>query len=242
MRRRLARLAIAAVAAVVAVVAAGSTASAEPRPVAAKARVEMDRGDRSYAAKDYEGAIAAYEAGFAVDPHPDFLYKKGQALRLLGRCEAAIQAYQGFLASSPPLVESERTHRNITRCQAELLAATRVEKPGEKPAERRPRHRDLLGGVLAGGAVVGIGIGAAYFTSAASHADRADDPGVTLNEYLIEAEAADRNRRRGAIALSVGGTFAIGAILRYVLHEPPLVEVTGALTADGPSVAIGGSF
>jgi tetratricopeptide (TPR) repeat protein len=210
--------------------------------MAATARVEMERGDRSYAAKDYEGAIAAYDAGFAVDPHPDFLYKKGQALRLLGKCEAAIQAYQGFLASSPPLVESERTHRNITRCQAQLLAARPAETPVERPAERRPRHRDVLGGVLAGGALVGLGVGVAYFSSAAGHADRTRDPGHTLNEYLIEAELVDRDRERGTIALAVGGALAIGAILRFALHEPPLVEVTGALTPDGPAVAIGGSF
>jgi tetratricopeptide (TPR) repeat protein len=238
MRRRLARLAIAAV-----VLAVSSAASAEPRPMAAQAQVEMERGDRSYAAKDYAGAIAAYEAGFAVDPHPDFLYKKGQALRLLGKCEAAIQAYQGFLASSPPLVESERTHRNITRCQAQLLAARRAEeRPQEKPLEPRPRYRDVLGGVLAGGALVGLGVGAAYFSSAASHAELARDPGNTLDDYFFEADLVDENRERGTIALAVGGALAIAAILRYALHEPPLVEVTGALTPDGAAVAIGGSF
>jgi tetratricopeptide (TPR) repeat protein len=233
MRRRLARLAIVAV-----VLAISAAASAEPRPMAAKAKVEMDRGDRSYAARDYAGAIAAYEAGFAVDPHPDFLYKKGQALRLLGKCEAAIQAYQGFLASSPPLVESERTHRNITRCQAQLLAA----RPVEKRQEPRPRYRDVFGGVLAGGALVGLGVGVAFYSSASSHADTANDPDITLNEYTIEKELADKNRERGTIALAVGGALAIGAILRFALHDPPLVEVTAALSPAGPTVAIGGSF
>lgn len=233
MRRCLAELVV-----VVVVLGATPAVHAESRDMAAPARLELVRGQALFTAGDYASAIATYEAGFAIDPHPDFLYAKGQAQRMNGDCPGAIQSYQGFLASSPPEAESKLTRYNIARCEATIAAARQAPVTRER---ERGWYRDPIGGVLAGGAVVALGAGTALLVIADGHVDRANDA-PTLGDYYNERYYATSRRRHGAISLVTGGALAIGAVLRYALHRRPRVEVTAAVTSGGAAIVLGGRF
>jgi hypothetical protein len=211
----------------------------EKRPMADAAKEELLRGEAQVKAGDYSSAIASYEAGFAIDPHPDFLYAKGQAQRLNGDCAGAIQSYQGFLATSPSEGMVKATRYNITRCEAEIAAGRQRDAA---PAPRyRPRWKDPLGGVLAGGALVGFAAGATFFVLADRDVDAANNAEYIDDYYSLRYLAEDR-RRTGTYAVIAGGALAVGAVLRYALHDPPQIQLTGAVTGSGAAIAIGGTF
>jgi hypothetical protein len=218
--------------------AAPLAAHADPRPMVDEARKEFEHGQDLFAEQDYTGAIASYEVGFAIDPHPDFLYAKGQALRLSGDCAGAIEAYHGFLASSPPDEEAKVTRFNIARCERELAAQRR-----EKDTTRdEPWYRDALGGVLAGGALVAFAAGTGYLIVADQHVDKANDA-FGIEEYYYEKDIVHRYRVIGVTAEIAGGVLAIAAVLRFSLRERDKITVTATTTpSGGAGLVVGGSF
>lgn len=198
----------------------------------------LDHGQELFLAHDYTGAIAAYDAGFALDPHPDFLYAKAQAQRLAGDCPGAIQSYQGFLASSPPDAEAKIARFNIDRCKAD------AERPAAPVEEYRdtPWYRDVLGDVLAGSAVVAVGVGATYLFVADHHVDNANDAD-DVDEYVYERDLAHHDRTIGTAVTIVGGALAVGAILRYALHDRrERIGLTAVVDHHGGAVVLGGRF
>jgi tetratricopeptide (TPR) repeat protein len=219
-------------------------AHAEARPMSAEAKRAYERGKALVKSGDYAAAIATFDAAFEVEPHPDFLYVKGQAQRMMGDCAGAIASYRGFLASSPPKREAEVTRYNLARCEQELTRAKPVE-PAPQPVfvvtERgTPWYRDTLGGVLAGGAVLGAGVGVTFFVLADRSVDRANDAD-TLEIYLAEKDRVSTRRTIGAIAVGVGGALAIGAVIRYATR-PGSVRVAAPASGEGAVVSIGGEF
>jgi tetratricopeptide (TPR) repeat protein len=230
---------------------------AEPRPMVETARKELDRARALFDAGDYRGAIAALDAGFAIDPHPDFLYAKGQAQRKLGDCPGALASFRAFLASDPPARAAEAARTNIERCQeaapepqpaaptgppagADVTAATADTKPPTPP----PWYRDGIGGALAGGSAVALGIGVTFLVLADRHVDgtlEADG----LEDYESERSLVTRNRTIGAISLAAAGALAGAAIFRYATRpgpREPSVRPTGELGPEGAILGVAGEF
>lgn len=120
-----------------ALAAVASTASADPT-MSAAAKAEFKKGNASLKQRDYVAAIAAFDAGYAIDPNPAFLYVKGQAQRLGGDCRAAVGTYKAFLATNPAPKAVQYTQKNITACER-ILATSPVATPGDpKPVETEP--------------------------------------------------------------------------------------------------------
>jgi len=148
MRRCLLEIAL-LVALVICCAAAGS-ARADGKGMAPAAKAELDRGLERYKAKDYAGAIAAFDAGYAIDAKPEFLYVKAQAQRMSGDCRKAIETYLAYLATHPPEDKVEYANANIERCEKQLAAepaggtaepgeAEPAEPPATSPAPQRPQ-------------------------------------------------------------------------------------------------------
>lgn len=230
-------------------------ARAEPRAMVAAARVELDRARKLFDAGDYKGAIAALDAGFAIDPHPDFLYARGQAQRKLGDCPGALASFRAFLASDPPARAADAARTNIERCQeeapeptpappprpgAEVTAATTI-RTAPAPS---PWYRDGIGGALAGGSAVALGVGVTFLVLADRHVDgtlEADG----LDDYRSEKSLVSRNRVIGGISLAVAGGLAAGAVIRYLTRpgpREPSIRPTGELGPEGATVGLAGEF
>jgi len=129
---------------VLAIALAASAAAADPRTMTHDAQVHYDKGNARYKVGDFSGAIDEFEAGRAIDAHPDFEYALGQVYRKLGDCKRAIKKYNAFLDTHPSDDEAEHVRRNIERCKVEAkdtkpdaeddeTAASSV-KPAEPPA------------------------------------------------------------------------------------------------------------
>src|SRR5262249_3458790 len=72
------------------------------QPLDSMERSWMNVGISWFKEKNYDEALRAFQEGYAIHQHPDFLYAIAQAHRLRGDCESARRAYEQFLAGNPP--------------------------------------------------------------------------------------------------------------------------------------------
>jgi tetratricopeptide (TPR) repeat protein len=84
------------------------------------AKEHLDRGLHLYDAQKYAEAIAEFQAGYEIDPQPDFLYAMGQAERLNGDCRRAVAAFEAFLRSGPNSKQEASAKEKLAWCKEEL--------------------------------------------------------------------------------------------------------------------------
>jgi len=220
--------------------------------MSAAAKAELDRGRAKYAAHDYAAAITAYDAGYAIDPHPDFMYAKAQAQRLGGDCRGAITSYNAFLSSSPPQSEADLAKQNIAKCEALLAAsspqAPAVEPPVTKPATPPvvtkpeeppsappipPPHddegsrwwHDTLGLSLATGSLISFGVSIGFTIQARSESDDLANAG-DLADWLNTRDAWNQDRIVAGVTAGAGAVLAGLAIWRFATHHDTSSKVT----------------
>jgi tetratricopeptide (TPR) repeat protein len=110
----------------------------------AKAKKLFKQAEEKFAASDYDGARALYEAAYELKPLPGFLLNIGQCFRKMGRCDRAIDYYRRFLESSTNARLKADAQRLIDVCQEEL-----AKKPSPSPApspapEQKPEEQPPL--------------------------------------------------------------------------------------------------
>jgi tetratricopeptide (TPR) repeat protein len=93
----------------------------------AAARQWFDRGQLAYELGEYRRAYDCFVSAYDNAPYPDFVYNQAAALELLGELDAAVQAYERYLALKPKAGDAERVRRHI-----KLL---RDRARGESPSE-----------------------------------------------------------------------------------------------------------
>src|SRR6266540_6496126 len=76
-------------------------------PIKPEAKARFGRGLDYYKMKEYEAAIAEFEAAYAIDPRNEILFAQAQAERLSGDCASAVVLYRHFLENNPPAVHAE---------------------------------------------------------------------------------------------------------------------------------------
>ena len=222
------------------------------RAMSPEARQHLDTAERLFLVQDYARAIEEIQAGYALDPHPDFLYALGQAERLRGNCAAAVRAYRAFLQTSPPEAETARAQANLARCAEQMArerpppaAAPRVAAAPAAPAPSPPTWRsDWWGHALGLTALAGVGAGATcWFVSNARARDANAAP--SLGEYQRQRDASIDFRVASVTAIGVGTAFAVAALVRYAPRSPaaaPSPAVTVMPVGGGALLAGGAAF
>jgi tetratricopeptide (TPR) repeat protein len=225
------------------VAATTTTARAEddaPRDIASRVDTHLERGIEFFAEKQYELAIVEFRAGYALDPRAEFLFALAQAERLSGDCPTAVIYYKRFLETDPDPNQAEAARVNTRRCERALEsgpggrpeastdraldqaeAAGAVEPPPvavepARPAEGIPGwYRDPLGGVLLGGSVVGLGLGAVFLVAKAS-AETAAASAPSYDLHVREMDRARRNRTLAVVGFAAGAALGVVAGYRYL--------------------------
>lgn len=155
-------------------------------PVKPEALSHFRQGQQLFVEKHYADAAKELAAGYALDPRTEYLYALGQAYRLAGQCDKAIEAYKKYLRASPGQRQLAATQKNIERCEVEMLARDRTPeaRPEEvvrptptpvadpvisttapiPPPQKTPVYKKwwfwtTIGVVVAGGVGVGLGLG-----------------------------------------------------------------------------------
>jgi tetratricopeptide (TPR) repeat protein len=235
---------------------ASAHAAFADRKINDAAKAELERGEERFRQKDYAGAIAAFDAGYAIDPQPIFLYDKAQAQRLAGDCKAAIDTYLQFLATEPPEKEEIRARKNISGCEATLELAVEPEpvvdrepapietKAAEPIAavvrrEQRAWWSDGIGMTLVTTGVIGLGVGAGFAVAAQSAADDTAGAFNTI-EWSEAHDRWNRNRLIAGVALGAGGALLVTGVLRLSLRDRT-VAITPT-SSDGAMLSLGGAW
>jgi tetratricopeptide (TPR) repeat protein len=73
------------------------------------------RGQVAYLVGDFRRAYEAWESAYELFPNAAFVYNQAAALDRLGNVEAAIQAYERYLALAPKAGDAAQVHKIIER-------------------------------------------------------------------------------------------------------------------------------
>ena len=221
-------------------------AAADNRSAAA----EYNEGQQRYAAGDYLAAADKFEAAYALDPDPAYLFNIAQAYRFGNACAKAAAAYRKFLGAvaNPPNADKVQQYiQQVDDCAKTQAAAARpappppepiVQPPPPPPPENRSvpgRGQRIAGLSVFAGGVVMLGV-AGYFTRKGSQL-RDEREAICATELQVtgicqwtqarEDQEKDLEKRGDQanlisyIGWSVGGAAVIGGVLLYVLAPMP---------------------
>jgi tetratricopeptide (TPR) repeat protein len=204
------------------------------------------RGLERYTARDYAGAIADLEAGYAIEPRREFLFAEGQAKRLAGDCKGAVALYQRFLATRPPAVQANATQIALGRCAQHLADHPEivVVQPPRPPPPPPPKWwRDSWGLGLTGAGVAGIGLGIGFIAASYSAQDDAASS-RTLDPYSGHWSTAESRWRIGVGALTLGTALTAVGVTRFVLVRRQAREAQKQLiiSVSPGGMQVGGAF
>lgn len=203
------------------------------------AEAEFRRALDAWEHGDYAAAAEALDTTYALEPHPDLLYARAQARRMLGRCRDALALFEAYLATNPDAPDKVRdTHINIERCRAQLDGAAAPAAPAAPTAEAEPRpgpprvsepvdptppsppprpwFRDPLGGALVGTGLAGLAVGGVLWVSTL----RADDRSVragTYGEFHRAHRVAERRNVAAAVVTATSSALLVGGIVRWIV-------------------------
>ena len=170
-----------------------------PKDPKAAARTSFADGQQRYDAGDYLVAADKFEAAYALDPDPVYLFNIAQAYRFGNACAKAVASYKKFQAAVPNAPNAEKVQQYLAQsedCAAKQAAVQRPTPPPPPdqrqvlapppPPERSARARGhglVIAGIgVAGVGAIGLGL-AGYFTYQAHHDQ-------SLREGLCASEIA----------------------------------------------------
>ncbi|MBI4957755.1 MAG: hypothetical protein HY908_37455 [Myxococcales bacterium] len=105
--------------------ALGQQPSADDVPAAEHAK----RAQVAYDLQDWQKAIAEYQAAYAAEPRPEYMWGLAQAQRLGGDCRSAIRSYTAYRRGDVTPTQATAAELSISKC--EVAVATEDAKAAE---------------------------------------------------------------------------------------------------------------
>lgn len=226
---------------------AGAEPTADGR---AKAAAHFKQGQAYFQLKDYDRALAEYQAAFDLSAEPLLIFNIALCHDRANRPAQALQDFQRYLATAPsgpvadearedvarlvPIVEKLTADRRAEEAHRRDEAAKRAADRA-KAQERPDRIRRYV--VLAGAAVAVVG--ATFHVLSWRTRDRlvnAPDPESYFQDrdtFKLERGVAIAGYAAGAV------TIATGLILGRVLQPRDEVQVSVMVTPGGAGLAVG---
>ena len=217
--------------------AAGTAVADQPAtPQDPRALSLYERALSLFRSKDYGASIAAFDEGYALEPHRAFLFGKAQAQRLAGDCAHATATYRAFLATEPPPLQVEATELGLARCAQEPIpsappvtpappavtpaplpattapapvAVASADRPlPPSPDTLTPPWRRPVALTLWGASAVSLVTSAGFFLAGRGAHDEASGA-PNYPAYQDAWERGNQHFRRAELALTAGAFFAV---------------------------------
>jgi len=229
-------------------VGAPATATAEPKSEEAKTR--LADGLKLFNEEDFDGAVAEFTEGYAIEPDPIFLYTMGQAELNREDCPTAVKLFSRFIAADVPDAAKAAAREAMLLCAERMAAAgitPEIEEPIEEPEpmpeplppepepepEKAKWYLDPVGDALVAVGVLGVGAGVGLVVGGTVLGNKPPAP--------TYAEHEDRNDRvktlqiAGGVTAGVGGLLLMGGVVRWVLvsRKPVEAPTVGVLWGGG---------
>lgn len=261
-----------ALGAAVAVLGAGvsslpSTALAGPSeaagPTDPEARRRMTRGLELFEQEEFEAAVREFEAGFAIEDDPVFLYSIGSAELRNDDCPNAVRAFKLFIAADVGDVAKKAARDAIVLCAERMAEDDRdpgpVTTPIDDPVDddldtsdpddtqtKQPRGRkwylDPVGDSLVALGAVGVGVGAGLLVGASVLGGKPQ--AASYADHVARIDREKNLKIAGAISAGVGGALLIGGAIRWgVVARKSKRATVGLLWGNGlTGVTLRGRF
>ena len=200
--------------------------------LAPEARPHFATGFRAFNNKDYKTASTEFEAAYKLDPQVPLLFTWAQSERLGGNCAHALELYQRYLYSDINEQQAEFARRWIKKCGGVVAATPPKREVPVTPSPADDRYiwyRDLPADGMAASGALGLLVGTIYLVKAKHAADTAD---TTHDLAVFKQSNADASHDNtvGAVAMTLGGLFALGGAGVYIYHAKTHHPVTVSTT------------
>ena len=239
-------------------------AAAQPVDKAA-AQAAFADGQRRYAAGEYLPAAVKFEAAYAADPDPVYLFNVAQAYRLGNACGKAAGYYRRFLEKvpNPPNLENVKQYIEqsdacakgsgtidpgtpITGPTEPVVVIPPIDKPPVTPDPGRTKRWVGIGLMFVGGAALGAGV---YFNTEIGRIedDRARQKlelGCSVDKPCAAGWSATYDddghsaELKEIVAFSVGGAAVIGGVALYLMGRNPEGSSVAIVPTTGGAVAV----
>ena len=164
------------------------------------------RGLERFGGRDYAGAVADLEAGYAIESRREFLFAEGQAKRLAGDCKGAVTLYQRFLATNPAPFRRTRPRSRSAAARSTWQSIHRSSSSSGHARRRRHPRRRRNGGAIptgwrfTGAGAVGIAVGIGFIAASYVRAPRRRERDATTpsTSRLVDRRIPLAGRRRHA--------------------------------------------
>jgi hypothetical protein len=218
-------------------------------PMQPEAAALYKRGLERFGGRDYTGAVADLEAGYAIDPRREFLFAEGQAKRLAGDCKGAVSLFQRFLATNPSPVQANATQMALGRCAQHLAEHPQVvvvepPRPPPPPPPPPPKWwRDPYGLAFTGAGAVGVVTGIGFIAASVSARHDAENARTYPEADPLWSAAVSR-RQVGIGTLALGTVLTAVGVTRFVLVRRHAREMEPPISVSiGPGMLqLGGTF
>lgn len=251
--------------------AAFATAQFLPFPKLARADSAVSAKDRKKAADLFKKSVDAYRKGdfqttvdllnraYALDPQPVLLYNLARAHEGLGNTDAAIDAYEKFLAQESKAADRGSIEQRLTTLRRQRDERTAAQQghepdPNEVPAAQKPlppvpreprevpppepKSRSLLPFVIGGAGIAVLGAGAVTGLMAKSaESDANGEP--TQQGAIDQRDSAQGLATVSTISFIAGGLLLGAGAAWFVLDTPP--KRAGSQTRS-PRIAFGPGY
>jgi tetratricopeptide (TPR) repeat protein len=184
--------------------------------------------------KRWPEAADAFARAYELDPRPEYVFARAQALRFAGECEPAIAAYREFIDLAPPQAAIDEARGHIATCGGvpepapapapepppRIEPTPVVEPPPPSPEPPKRWWRDAAGHALTWTGVAIAATGGGLLGEAFARRRRGEQAGT---------EESYRDARRGGATLwnvgipllAAGGALVLGGIIRFVVVAHP---------------------
>lgn len=214
----------------------------EPRSLEPEPNPHFEAAAAAWKEERWADAAAAFSRAYELEPRPEYVFARAQALRFSGDCAGAIEGYREFIAHDPPEGAVDEAREHIATCGGDpdatpeldpsrgpvspepiVAAPTRVSPPAAVPSEasRAPREsrrwwRDPTGHVLGWTGLSAAAVGTGFLIEGLARRERGE---------RATDEQSYRDARRGGASLlhagiplvSLGSALVIGAVIRFVV-------------------------
>ena len=249
-----------------ALLAAAAAASAPARADRAqddqRARELYKQGNVHYNLAEYDEAIEAFKAAYALTEAPALLFNIAQAYRLQGDCAQALRFYKNFARleqAAPNREDVDALVREMDECAKNRAPAGPappaaedvppplpevVPAPAPPPRPDRPWYKDALGNALVLGGVAAL-VGGGLVWKSGRDAVNASERAMGYAEFERQADGAYGKQTVGVLVMGAGAALVAGGVLRLTLRargDARAVSVTVTPGAGGATAGLAVRF
>lgn len=205
------------------------------------------RGRSLHDAGSYGEAVIEYQAAYSLAPRPELLFNIGQCYRLMRNRERAVMYYERYLALVPDGGAAEDARGHVAALRAQLPAPQQPAPPGA-PAPASPGWSSWrwigLGGMIAGGGMLGIGVWQGI--DAANTSAKLEEARGPFTPELQELESHQKSAKRNMwIFGGMGAALIVAGAVTWAMSpatESRRVSVAPVAAPGGGGLVVFGTF